>query len=138
MMTPWKYNNTLITSVGSMPADTLGFIYEVTFDNGMKYVGSKYVEHTKTLKPLKGTRRKRKKKYESNWQSYYGSIKCPIFKKNFAEGNIKVQRRQILKFCTHKKQLSYWETKFLFSRDCLEKEDYYNSNILGKFFKKDV
>ena len=134
----WKYKNKSIESIEDLPEGTFGFIYEIEFDNGMKYVGQKFLYHSKTLKPLKGYKRKRKTVIESDWKKYNGSIKDVDIKQQIKEGSIKPVHRIILKVCTHRKQLSYFEIKYMFERDCLEREDYYNSNILGKFFRKDT
>jgi hypothetical protein len=48
-------------------------------------------------------------------------------------------KREIIKLCTNKKELTYWETKLQFAYGVLEKPDeYYNDNILGKFFTRDL
>lgn len=134
----WTYRNKEITSITDLPKNAFGFVYEIEFDNGMKYLGQKYLIHKKTLPPLKGYKRKRKTFKESDWLTYNGSIKDPVVAKQIKDGKIKPVQRTILKVCYHKKQLSYFEIKFLFVRNCLEKDNYYNSNILGKFFKKDT
>jgi hypothetical protein len=46
--------------------------------NGKKYVGKKQFTSTKTLPPLKGTSRKRKRVMESDWQNYCSS--SPVIK----------------------------------------------------------
>ena len=46
--------------------------------------------------------------------------------------------RSILKCVPNKKLLTYFETKYQFIYQVLEKpEDFFNDNILGKFFTKD-
>jgi len=47
-------------------------------------------------------------------------------------------KREILTCVTTKKLLTYEETKALFLYEVLQKPDeYFNDNILGKFFRKD-
>ena len=47
--------------------------------------------------------------------------------------------KYILKLAPNKKLLTYYETKYLFVYDVLERPDeYYNDNILGKFYTKDL
>ena len=47
-------------------------------------------------------------------------------------------KKQILELAFNKKHLTYLETKYLFSHEVLENpEEYYNDNILGKFFTSD-
>ena len=134
----WKYRNKEITCVNDLPEGSFGFVYEVEFNNGRKYLGSKYLFHNKTLPPLKGTNRKRKKKVESDWCTYIGSFKDKELKAQIKSKSLYPVDKKIIKVCYHAKQLTYWETKYLFTRNCLENEVYYNYNILGKFFKKDV
>ena len=46
--------------------------------------------------------------------------------------------RYIMKVATTKKLLTYYETQYQFLYRVLEKPDeFFNDNILGKFFKKD-
>ena len=48
----WKYQNSIISSIGDMPEGTYGFIYEVTHvPTGKKYIGKKvlYFERNKKL-----------------------------------------------------------------------------------------
>jgi hypothetical protein len=137
-MIDWTYRKKKISASGDLPKDAFGFVYEIEFDNGMKYLGQKFLWHKRTLKPLKGYKRKRKTVVESDWFTYNGSIKDPEIATQIKNGQIKPISRIILKVCDRRKQLSYFEVKYMFVRDCLEKDNYYNSNILGKFFKKDT
>ena len=46
--------------------------------------------------------------------------------------------RQILHLCRSKKELTYFETKYQFLYEVLEKPNkYFNDNILGKFYSVD-
>ena len=84
----------------------------------------------------------RKPKYkvvtkESDWQTYYGSNKA--VQGLIKEGKENEFSRQILKLCSSKKLLTYYEAKFLFMNEVLEYPDkYFNDNILGKFYTKDL
>ena len=46
--------------------------------------------------------------------------------------------REILYLCPHKKSMSYYETYEQFIRNVLLSEEYYNTNIEGKFFSSEV
>jgi hypothetical protein len=46
--------------------------------------------------------------------------------------------RIVLRLCKTKKELTYYETKFLFDYNVLENDTYMNDNILGKFYRKDL
>ena len=137
-MVEWTYRKKEIKKIEDLPEEAFGFVYEIEFSNGKKYLGQKFLIHKRTLKPLKGYKRKRKTFVESDWLTYNGSIKDPEVVRKIKTQEIIPVSRNILKVCYHRKQLSYFEVKYMFLRNCLEEEKYYNSNILGKFFKKDT
>ena len=67
-----------------------------------------------------------------------------IGKKNFYSSNDILKaahkagiliKRYIVKICYSKTELTYYETKYQFNKEVLEKEEYLNGNILGKFYK---
>lgn len=134
----WLYKNKEINSIEDMPADTFGFVYLVTHTpSGKKYLGKKQLISNRTLPPLKGTKRKRKVQKESDWKTYYGSQS--EVKQLVKESKDKLEFvREILIFTSTKKQLTYFETKLQFVNEVLENDEYLNSNILGKFFRKDL
>jgi hypothetical protein len=45
---------------------------------------------------------------------------------------------RILRFCSNKKSLTYYELQEQFSHDVLADEHALNDNLLGKFFRKDL
>jgi len=45
--------------------------------------------------------------------------------------------REILYLCPHKKSMSFYETMEQFKRDVILREDYYNTNVEGKFFSSE-
>jgi len=114
----------------------IGFIYEVTDNsNGKKYIGKKLLTTTKKLPPLKGTKRKRKKVVQSDWQTYYGSSELV---KELVEAREDTFSREILDFCKAKGELSYIEAKYHFEREVLLRDDYYNAFIGCKIHAKHV
>ena len=125
--------------------NALGFVYEVTLSNGMKYIGKKNLFSIRKKKfgkkQLAAVTDKRLKKYEviikeSDWKSYYGSSKRL---KEDVKNGLQVTNREILAIATSKMNLTYLETKHMFIREVLERSDkYYNDNILGKFYKKSI
>ncbi len=155
-MSNWLYNGKEITSLDDMPSGVFGFIYEVThIPSGKKYLGRKQLIYTRKKKigkreteRLKQEKKENdepnwwivpKSKYvekESDWKTYYGS--SSDVKELLKEGTEKDFQREILDFAYHKKQLNYKETKLLYVRGVLEKDEYINSNISGKFYKKDT
>ena len=134
----WLYKNKVINSIEDMPADTFGFIYLVTHTpSGKKYLGKKQLISNKTLPALKGKKRKRKIQKESDWKTYYGSQ--AEVKQLVKESKDMLEfQREILIFVSTKKQLTYFETKLQFVNEVLENNEYLNSNILGKFYRKDL
>ena len=150
----WLYKNEVINSIGEMPDDTYGFIYQVThLPSSRKYIGKKvlYFERNvrlgkKELQALKEERKAKgiggrtplKKKIikESDWKTYYGSqTEIKDLVKNGKESDFK---REILKFVDNKKHLTYFECKYLFIYEVLENnKEFINDNILAKFYSRD-
>ena len=143
----WLYQNQVINNIEDFPKNTFGFIYIVNHKpSGKSYIGKKSLYHNikkkltkKELAEQSGPGRKsstRVVQKESDWKTYYGSAK-PILDLIKA-GKQDEFEREILVLAFNKKQLTYLECKMLFTFDVLEKPDnYFNDNILGKFFTKD-
>jgi len=130
--------------VSDFPEGAIGFIYELHFSNGRKYIGRKSLYHT-TKKKISdrekkqtGTRKKFKfvTKEDKKWQKYEGSIKNEQYQKDISENNVMLMKKVILEICYDKWDLTYHETRYQFDRDCLRDYCYYNGNILGKFYRK--
>ena len=138
MYNMWLYKDKEINSIEDMPTDTFGFVYLVTHTpSGKKYLGKKQLISNRTLPPLKGQKKKRKIQKESDWKTYYGSQS--EVKQLVKESKDKLEFvREIIIFTSTKKQLTYFETKLQFVNEVLENDEYLNSNILGKFFRKDL
>mgnify|MGYP002507778523 CR=1 FL=1 len=143
----WLYQNKEIKELTDMPEGSFGFIYEVThLPSGKKYLGRKQLISVTTkalgkkeLAELTDKRASKKKKVqkESDWKTYYGSHS--EIKQLIKEGKAEEFKRTILQFAFSPKHLTYLETKYLFSLSVLEKiDEYFNDNILGKFFRKDI
>lgn len=121
----WKYNKEDFTEV---PKGMEGFVYLITnLENNRKYIGKK---NFWTRRKDKNTGRRKKK--ESDWRTYYGS--CDELKEDVKILGREKFLREILYLCPHKKSMSYYETYEQFSRNVLMTDDYYNTNIEGKFF----
>ena len=133
----WLYKNKEINSIEDMPTDTFGFVYLVTHTpSGKKYLGKKQLIANRTLPPLKGQKKKRKIQKESDWKTYYGSqaeIKTLVKESQDMLEFV----REIRIFVSTKKLLGYYENKLLYAYDVLENDEYLNSNISGKYFRKD-
>ena len=143
----WLYKEKVINSIEDMPQDTFGFIYIVTHKpSGKSYIGKKSLFHNikkkltkKELAEQTGPGRKSATKVvvkESDWKTYYGSAK-PIMEL-IKGGKQEEFTREILQLVPNKKLLTYYECKYLFKYGVLEYPlEYFNDNILGKFFSKD-
>lgn len=141
-------NGEIISSIADFPNNTFGFVYRVTHKpTGKSYIGKKVLYYQrkvkltqKDLKMYEGVVG-RKPSYklaikESNWQDYWGSNK--LLKEVMELEPIENFERYIIKTAPNKKLLTYYETKYQFVYQVLEKPDeFYNDNILGKFYTKD-
>jgi len=145
----WTYKANAIEDISQFPDNTLGFVYIVTHKpTGKSYIGKKILHFTKKVKLGKkelanlqgvvGRRPAYKMSVkESDWKTYYGSQ--TDIKKILAEGGKDDFERTILKCVSTKKQLTYFEIKYQMIYQVLEKPDeFFNDNILGKFFTKDL
>jgi hypothetical protein len=142
----WLYNNEVIETIEDIPANTFGFIYITThIPSGMAYIGKKSLYHNVKRKLTKKelaeqTGRGRKSttetiQKESDWKIYYGSE--DFIKQRIKEKKQDEFKREIIHFVENKKMLTYFECKYQFMYGVIENENYLNSNILGKFYKKD-
>ena len=143
----WLYKEKVIEKIEDFPQDTFGFIYIVTHKpSGISYIGKKSLFHNikkkltkKELAEQTGPGRKSATRVvakESDWKTYYGSAK-PILEL-IKDGKQQEFTREILKLAPNKKLLTYYECKCLFTFGVLEHPlEYFNDNILGKFFTKD-
>ena len=125
-----------------IPEGAVGFVYEMeAIINGksVRYVGKKnFYSVTKKKFGKKAVAKmtdKRNKKYETvskpSYQNYYSSNE--VLKE--AHKNKIPIKRYMVKICFSKMELTYYETKFQFLREVLEKEEFLNGNILGRFYK---
>ena len=126
-----------------------GYIYMTTIlDTGRKYIGKKNFFHNTNVKlgkkelanlPTARGKKPSKKKVtkESDWKTYYGSaqeIKDSV--KQYPKERI---TRTLIRLCKSKKELTYYECKYLFDYNVLEPNSgFINDNILGKFYSKDL
>tara|TARA_Y100000592_G_scaffold73616_1_gene114701 strand:- start:15 stop:467 length:453 start_codon:yes stop_codon:yes gene_type:complete len=137
-----------ISNISDFPDNTFGFVYRVVHKpTGKAYIGKKVLYYQrkvkltqKDLKMYEGVVG-RKPSYkltikESNWKDYWGSNK--LLKEVMDLEPIDNFERHIIKTAPNKKLLTYYETKYQMIYQVLEKpNEYFNDNILGKFFTKD-
>ena len=114
-----------------------GFVYCITNSaTSKKYIGRKYFW---SFRKKKG--HKRKSKQESDWKKYYGS--CPELKEDIKKLGKEHFSREILSLHTTLGKTNYEETRLLFNNNVLTESltdgtpAYYNSYILGRYYRKD-
>lgn len=141
-MSSWLYKNANFTD-DMIPEGAIGMIYLMTsFIDGKncQYIGKKnFFADVKTKLSKKNlSSDKRLKTYKRvrrmTYQDYYSSneILIAAHKKGI---HIK---REILKICYSKSELSYQECKSLFQNEVLESHNWLNGNILGRFYKSKI
>ena len=117
-----------------------GYIYITTIlDTGRKYIGKKNffsnVKKKLGKKALALVTDKRLKKYtkeqKANFENYYSSNQQL---KEAHKAGVMI-KREILLICFSSTELTYQEVKHQFKYEVLEKENYLNANILGRFYK---
>ena len=132
---PWIYKGNPFTSddIG----DYYGFVYRITNTTTQKsYIGRKYFVQKR--KPRGG---KRKVTSESDWKRYFGSSE--ELKQDIKRIGRSSFRREIISLHETLGKVNYEETKQLFLHNVLMEalDDgtpmYYNSNILGRYMRKD-
>ena len=128
----WYYNN---EEFDSTPDEYQGFVYIITeISTDKKYIGKKNFWKPKTLPINKKRKRRVRTRTESDWREYYSSSHevVALVEQN-GVGNY---RRDILKLCKTKGEMSYYEAKLQFEHDVLLREDYYNEFIGCKIHSK--
>jgi hypothetical protein len=132
---PWRYCGKIFDSDDIL--DHFGFVYLITNQsNQRKYIGRKYFW---SFRKPKG--KTRKVKQESDWKKYYGS--CPELKEDIKKYGKENFSREIISLHKTLGKVNYEETRQLFLNNVLiEALDtgeprYYNSNVLGRYYRKD-
>ena len=132
---PWLYQGTAFTS--DEIDGKFGVVYRITnIQTGKQYIGRKYFVQKR--KPKGG---KRRVTSESDWKKYYGS--CPELKEDIKTFGKDIFKREILSLHTSVGKTNFEETRQLFLHNVLTEKltddtpAYYNSNILGRYYRKD-
>ena len=137
----WKYKGKEFDET-CIPEGGLGFIYIMTAiidGKSVAYIGKKNffanIKRPMGKKALAMSTDKRLKKYtrelKPDFMKYYSSNKTL---KDAHKAGV-VIKREILMICYSAMELTYQEVKHQFKYEVLEKEEYLNANILGRFYK---
>ena len=124
----WTYKGEIVEDIKNY----IGCVYMITnLRTNKRYIGKKNFYFQKT-KQVKG--KKKKYKVESDWKDYFGSNEELNHHVNiFGQEQFK---REILRFCESKGEMSYFEAKYQFQYDVLESDQWYNTWISCKIHKK--
>ncbi len=127
---------------GSLIRDNWGFVYNITnLTNQRQYIGRKYFWQKRKPRATAKTKRRTRVKTESNWRNYYGS--CPELKQDIEKYGSDSFSRTILSLHLTPGKVNYEETRQLFLNNVLVESltdgtpAFYNSNILGRYYRKD-
>jgi hypothetical protein len=133
----WIYQNSELKEI---PEGYFGFIYIITnLKTGRKYIGKKQFSSYRSKK-VKGKKNRKRFVLESDWKDYWGSCKELLEEiKLIGSDSFK---REIIKLCKTRGELTYSEVELQIKSDVLSALDtegrrlYYNSNILSRWFAK--
>jgi hypothetical protein len=125
-----------------IPQGAVGFVYIMTAiidGKSVAYIGKKNffanIKRPLGKKALAMSTDKRLKKYrrelKPDFMRYYSSNK--ILKEAHKAGV--TIKREILRICYSSMELTYQEVKHQFLHEVLEKEEFLNGNILGRFYR---
>jgi hypothetical protein len=137
----WIYQGKCFEEL-DIPQGGIGFIYMMTAiidGKSVAYIGKKNffanIKRPLGKKALAMSTDKRLKKYKRelkpDFMRYYSSNKIL---KDAHKAGVTI-KREILRICYSQMELTYQETKYQFQYEVLEKEEYLNGNILGRFYK---
>ena len=122
--------------------DSFGFVYRITnIQSGKQYIGRKYFWQKRKPRNSGATTKRRRVTSESNWRNYFGS--SDELKADVAKYGRDAFTREILSLHKTAGRVNYEETRQLFLHNVLTEalDDgspaYYNSNILGRYYRKD-
>jgi uncharacterized protein YqgQ len=137
----WSYQGKEFNEL-CIPQHGVGFIYIMTAiidGKSVAYIGKKNffanIKRPMGKKALAMSTDKRLKKYtrelKPDFINYYSSNKIL---KDAHKAGVMI-KREILMICYSAMELTYQEVKHQFKYEVLEKEEYLNANILGRFYK---
>lgn len=122
----WMHEN---KEVEGLPPNCVGFVYLITnIATGRMYIGKKGTISTRRIK-VKNRQTRKVVKKESDWRTYFGSSAALLVDVE-SLGEIGF-RREILRFCTSKAEMSYYEIKQQIDNEVLFRPELYYNNFVG-------
>lgn len=130
----WYYNN---EHYDTTPEDYQGFVYLITeLETNKKYIGKKNFWKPKILPITKKRKRRVHTRVESDWRTYTGSSeKVTTLVESRGLDKFK---REILRLCKTKGEMSYYEAKLQFEYDVLLSDEYFNEFIGCKIHSRHI
>lgn len=128
----WLYNGRQVDE--SDLEGHIGFVYviENKVDN-RKYIGKKLLKFRRSKK-VKG--RNKKFLIDSDWKTYWGSNKS--LQEDVREIGETGFKREILRLCVTRGEMSYYEAKYQFELGVLESDRWYNDAIMVKVHRSHI
>ena len=121
----WTFNN---EEYNVTPEEYQGFVYQITeLHTNKKYIGKKNFWKPKILPINKKRKRRVRTRIESDWKTYFSSSQQ--IQRIVEEAGEDKFKREILKLCKTKGEMSYHEAKLQFEHNVLLRDDYYNEFI---------
>lgn len=128
----WILNGNPFSDVTTLDDNYIGFIYCITnLIDGRQYIGKKTLFSTRKVQRVvtlkNGTKKKKKitQKIESDWKNYWSSSK--ELQEDIEKLGKESFKREIIKLCKTKAEMSYYETKYQLELDVLIQPDrWYN------------
>lgn len=142
-MKKWHLNKIEFTE--DMIDNNYGFIYCITVQDSRGqlsyYIGKKAFSHRKktrlSVKQRKTTRKRVViSQKDSGWQLYNGS--CKPLLEAITAGKVRIIHKDILKLCSDKQSLNYWEVDYLCANKVLFSNLYWNGNVMARYFKNKI
>lgn len=136
----WIYEGKEVKTADDLPDGSIGFIYLITNVTLNKiYYGRKTfraLSKKKLTKKEKLLPENKRKTYKYVWKEYKGwqqyNSSCLPLLEDIKNGH-KI-KKEIIRVCYNKSELTYFELKEIACSECLERDDCYNANIGGKIF----
>jgi len=121
----WTFND---EEYNITPEEYQGFVYQITeLHTNKKYIGKKNFWKPKILPINKKRKRRVRTRIESDWKTYFSSSQQ--IQRIVEEAGEDKFKREILKLCKTKGEMSYHEAKLQFEHNVLLRDDYYNEFI---------